>query len=54
MTTVPNPALPNSWFTCDIRVGSLTIHLDEDNWNKGLVSFDEYERVSQIFEQLTG
>jgi hypothetical protein len=54
LTTVPNPALPNSWFTCDIRVGSLTLHLDEDNWTKGVVLQEEYDRVTKIFDSLIG
>ena len=29
---------PYSWFTADIKLGCLTIHLDEDNWHKGVVS----------------
>jgi hypothetical protein len=51
---MPNPALPNSWFTCDIRVGSLTLHLEEENWNKALVTPEEYDRVTKIFEGLAG
>lgn len=27
-----------SWFSTDIKLGCLTIHLDEDNWNKCNVS----------------
>jgi len=54
LTTVPNPALPNQWFSCNIRVGSLTLHLDEDNWNKGVVTSDEYERVTRVFDSLAG
>lgn len=52
--TVPNPDLPNSWFTCDIRVGSLTLHLDEENWTKGVVTREEYDRVTKVFENLAG
>ena len=51
---MPNPALPNSWFTCDIRVGSLTLHLEEENWNKALVTPEEYDRVTKVFEGLAG
>ena len=51
---MPNPALPNSWFTCDIRVGSLTLHLEEENWNKGMVTYEEYDRVTKVFEDLAG
>lgn len=29
---------PMSWFSTDIKLGCLTIHLDEDNWNKCNVS----------------
>lgn len=29
---------PYSWFSCDIKLGCLTIHLDEDNWHKCVVS----------------
>lgn len=54
LTTVPNPAIPNQWFTCDIRVGSLTLHLDEDNWNKGVVTSEEYDRVARVFDSLAG
>ena len=25
---------PYSWFSVDIKLGCLTIHLDEDNWHK--------------------
>jgi hypothetical protein len=45
--------VPNSWFTCDIRTGSLTLHLDEDNWQKGAVAKEDYDKVTQTFEQLT-
>ena len=41
--TVTNPAIPHSWFSVDIRVGSLTIHLDEDTWQKGTMMAEEYE-----------
>ena len=54
MATVPNPACPPSWFSCDIRLGSLTLHLDEDNWNKAAVAGDEYDRVTQVFSGLAG
>lgn len=29
---------PPSWFSVDIKIGSLSIHLDEDSWNKCNVS----------------
>jgi len=29
---------PYSWFSIDIKLGCLTIHLDEDNWHKCTVS----------------
>lgn len=29
---------PHSWFTVDIKLGCLTIHMDEDNWSKCQVS----------------
>lgn len=29
---------PYSWFSVDIKLGCLTIHLDEDNWHKCQVS----------------
>jgi hypothetical protein len=51
---MPNPALPNSWFTCDIRVGSLTLHIEEESWNKALVTPEEYDRVTKVFEGLAG
>jgi hypothetical protein len=43
---VQNPAVPNSWFTCDIRVGSLTLHLDEDNWHKAALIKEDYDKVN--------
>jgi len=54
LTSVPNPSLPNSWFSCNIRVGSITLHLDEENWNKGVVTSEEYDRVTKIFDSLAG
>ncbi len=44
--SVPNPNMPQSWFTCEIRCGSITLHVDEDSWTKGQVTTEEYERVS--------
>jgi hypothetical protein len=35
-------------------VGSLTLHLEEENWNKGLVTSEEYDRVTKVFEGLVG
>lgn len=29
---------PPSWFSVDIKIGCLSIHLDDDNWNKCSVS----------------
>ena len=29
---------PYSWFSVDIKLGCLTIHLDEENWHKCVVS----------------
>lgn len=29
---------PYSWFSVDIKLGCLTVHLDEDNWHKCVVS----------------
>ena len=52
MQTVANPSIPNSWFTCDIKVGSLTLHLDEDNWLKALMQEDDYNMITQIFDKL--
>jgi hypothetical protein len=31
-------AIPASWFSIDIKLGCLTIHLDEDAWSKCTVS----------------
>jgi hypothetical protein len=54
LQTVSNPAIPNSWFTADIRVGSITLHLEEDTWQKGQIIQDDYDSASQIFENLAG
>ena len=29
---------PQSWFSVDVKLGCLSIHLDEDNWHKCVVS----------------
>ena len=29
---------PYSWFSTDIKLGALTIHLDDNNWQKCVVS----------------
>ena len=29
---------PYSWFSVDLRLGCLTVHLDEDNWHKCVAS----------------
>lgn len=47
-----NPAIPASWFSVDIRVGSLSMHLEEDSWGKGMTSQEEYAHVSQLFSEL--
>lgn len=31
-------AIPASWFSIDIKLGCLSIHLDEDTWSKCTVS----------------
>ena len=49
---VPNPAIPAQWFKADIRLGSLTLRLDEDNWSKGILSQDDYERIRATFDAL--
>lgn len=33
----PQTPLPQSWMTCDIRLGSLTLNLEDRSWNKGMV-----------------
>jgi hypothetical protein len=35
-------------------VGSLTLHLDEDNWNKASLKKEDYDRVNLTFEPLIG
>ena len=35
-------------------MGSLTLHLEEENWNKGLVTSEEYDRVTKVFEGMAG
>lgn len=52
--SVQNPAVPNSWFTCDIRTGSLALHLDEENWHKAIIAKEDYDKVTQNFEPLIG
>jgi hypothetical protein len=46
---VPNPAIPTQWFKADIRLGSLTIRLDEDTWSKCTMSYSEYKRMKAAF-----
>jgi hypothetical protein len=46
--------VPNSWFSCDVRTGSLALHLDEDNWHKGIIAKEDYDKVTQNFEPLVG
>jgi hypothetical protein len=35
-------------------VGSLTLHLDEETWSKGVVSAEEYDRITRVFDSLAG
>lgn len=47
--TVANPAIPAQWFKADIRLGSLTLHLDEDSWSKATMSASDYNRIKATF-----
>lgn len=38
LKTDGNTPIPMSWFSIDIKLGCLQIHLDEENWNKCKVS----------------
>jgi hypothetical protein len=50
METITNPMIPASWCTLDIRVGSLTIHLDEENFLKGAYSVEDYDNMTLKFD----
>jgi hypothetical protein len=39
---VTNPNIPSAWFTVDIKVGSLTVRLDEDSWMKANIDKESY------------
>ena len=33
----PESPLPQTWMSVDIKLGCLTLHLEDSNWLKGLV-----------------
>ena len=35
-------------------MGSITLHLDEETWAKGVVTTEEYDRVTRVFDSLVG
>ena len=35
-------------------MGSITVHLDEETWTKGVVTTEEYDRVTRVFDSLVG
>ncbi|CDW87994.1 UNKNOWN [Stylonychia lemnae] len=43
--------IPQQWFSCDIKLGSVTIHLDEDNWLKGNVIDNETNVEKMLLER---
>jgi hypothetical protein len=53
LETVTNPAIPASWCSIDIRVGSLTLHLDEDSYLKAYMNQNDYDQMTQKFETLS-
>ena len=49
---VTNPSIPSAWFTVDIKVGSLTVRLDEDSWMKANIDKESYFESILSIEKL--
>ncbi len=46
----PQSPLPQTWMSLDIKLGCLTLHLEDNNWFKGLVD----DKKSNVLYKLRG
>lgn len=46
----PESPLPQTWMTCDVKLGCLTMHLEDSNWLKGNVD----DKKSNILRKIGG